>query len=135
MTRGLTCNNPMNIMMTQKLWQGEIRPTLDPEHRLCTFDSMQSGIRAGTKVLLAYYRLHGLKTIHTILSRYAPSSENNTEAYADDVCRRIGAQPDEEINLEDQGEMVALVKAMIHHEQGVDCCSDDEIVSGVGCAY
>lgn len=135
MTRGIDCKNPMNIMMSDKAWQGEVRPTTDPEGRLCTFDCMEDGIRAGVKTLLTYYRVHGLKTVHQILSRYAPSSENNTEAYADDVCERIGAQPDETLNMEDKSETTLIVKALIHHEQGVDCCTDDQIADGINRAY
>lgn len=131
MTRGIDCNNPMNIMMSDKKWQGEIRPTRDPQERLCTFDCMENGVRAGAKTLITYYRVHGLKTVRQILNRYAPPEENNTAAYIDAVCERIGVQPDELLYMEKRDTVDDLVGAIIHHEQGTDCCTEEQIFGGV----
>lgn len=129
-TRGVLCNNPMNLMMSEKLWQGEVRPTLDPQERLCTFDSMENGVRGGVKTLMTYYRVHGLKTVSQMIHRYAPPVENNTCAYTDAVCEKMGVQPDELLHMEDRKTVEDLVGAIIHHEQGYDCCTPDEIEAG-----
>lgn len=81
--RGLRNNNPFNIRKSRQPWIGKIHGS-DPEFE--TFRSMYLGIRAGVKLLLTYVD-RGIDTPSAIISRFAPSCENNTSAYLDFVCR------------------------------------------------
>ena len=90
MSRGLSNRNPGNIRQSAVRYKGEVRPSRDPAFK--QFESMPWGYRA-IFVLLDTYRIrHGLDTIRGMISRWAPPSENRTEAYiravADDIAGR-----------------------------------------------
>ena len=87
----------------------------DPE--FVRFASMQFGIRAGFVIINNYIK-QGHKDVASIISRWAPSSENNTEAYIRHVCELSGLSPFQELQFEDKPSMVALVDAMIRVECG-----------------
>lgn len=78
---------------------------------------MQFGIRAGFIIIRNYIK-QGHKDVASIISRWAPSSENNTDAYIRHVCEISGLSPFQELHFEDKNTMVALVDAMIRVECG-----------------
>ena len=78
---------------------------------------MQFGIRAGFIIIRNYIR-QGHKDVASIISRWAPSTENNTDAYIRHVCEISGLSPFQELKFEDKQSMVALVDAMIRVECG-----------------
>lgn len=47
----------------------------------CVFESMDYGIRAGIITLRTYINKYHLTDVESIISRYAPPSENNTSNY------------------------------------------------------
>ena len=112
-------------------WQGEIVPTSDPQGRLCQFDTMVDGIRAGAKNLLAYFNHDGCKTISQIITRYAPSIENPTANYIDFVAKDCGVDPDDEINLNDANLLRIVVSAIIRFEQGFNGISYNMLCQGI----
>jgi len=57
-----------------------------------------------------------LDTLQTIISKYAPSSENNTKAYVDDVSSRTGYKADQRLDMYDPRVRASLESAMIQHE-------------------
>ena len=57
-TRGERDNNPMNLRQSADLFIGEVRPSRDPDFK--QFQTSGFGIRAGSRVLTAYYLRHGL---------------------------------------------------------------------------
>ena len=65
------------------------------------------------------YRLY---TIRAIVSRWAPSSENNTEAYIANVSRLTGIHPDEPLGIpsERPSRWMMLGLAMAIQENGTD---------------
>ena len=94
-TRGIRNNNPVNIRQGES-WQGLTHPQADPE--FCTFESMQYGIRAALVLLRNYMSGWGgrrakLNTIHKIIQNWAPTNENNTEAYIRFVSEKSGIHP------------------------------------------
>lgn len=114
--RGLRNNNPLNIRHNRNnRWQGVYEQQTDPE--FVRFASMQFGIRAGFIIIRNYIK-QGHKDVASIISRWAPSSENNTEAYIRHVCEMSGLSPFQELHFEDKDTMVALVDAMIRVECG-----------------
>lgn len=109
-------NNPGNIRFIEGvIWNGQ---TGSDERGFVQFDTMQNGIRALCKTLLAYEDKHDLHCIEDIINRWAPPSENNTQAYIDDVCARTHWRPDEYIDLKIKDNLVALASAISHHETG-----------------
>ena len=114
--RGLRNNNPLNIRHNRNnRWQGVYEQQTDPE--FVRFASMQFGIRAGFIIIRNYIK-QGHKDVASIISRWAPSFENNTEAYIRHVCEMSGLSPFQELRFEDKDTMVALVDAMIRVECG-----------------
>ena len=115
--RGLRLKNPGNIEHSGIPWKGEI-PGTDP--RFITFDTMVNGICAMAKVLKNYDALHGLDTVRGIITRWAPPSENNTEAYIDDVCAHGKVKPDTVLDLTNPSVLSWLIYGIICHENGPD---------------
>jgi hypothetical protein len=78
------------------------------------FSSPKYGIRALSKILLTY-RSYGLTNIYSIINRYAPPSENNTENYKEFISARsgVGILYNLENTIEDY---FPIVKAMIEME-------------------
>jgi hypothetical protein len=132
MTRGEALCNPLNIRISHAPWKGKITPSRD--HEFEQFDTPEHGIRAAAKILLNYGLFHDLKTVRAIVTRWAPPSENNTEAYISGVCDDFGADPDETLNLKDPAELESLVKAMLIREAGRCVYTDDQIQEAVEAA-
>lgn len=123
LTRGLRNNNPGNIRLGKTIWQGELRPSQDRE--FCQFVDMPHGYRALIKLLRNYRTIHGCQTIAEMIRRWAPPSENNTNAYIIDVCRLIQMPSTYVIDIDDKDSMCALASAISRHENGVDADMSD----------
>ena len=119
---GLRQRNPGHV---RPLTTGEWRAQTGVANGFSIFDNYGNGIRAMALNLRTYYRKHGLNTLTGIISRYAPSSENDVGAYVRAVAQRSGLSELGALNLEDEDVMVRLVTAMIHHEQGVQPFGDE----------
>lgn len=114
--RGIRNNNPFNIRISPMAWIGKLVPCLDDEFE--QFDTPEDGIRAGIKILVNYYRLYGLQTVAEIIGRFAPSSENDTAAYANDVAYRMGVGVSDTLNMLSNPIIEQLATAIIEHENG-----------------
>jgi hypothetical protein len=129
-TRGERNNNPGNLReLPGDHWEGERATDDDPEFE--EFDAPEDGIRALAKTLLTYQRKHGLATLRQIITRWAPPSENDTEAYIEAVAGALTVSADQPIDLTDRNLLVDLVKAIICRENGRCIYSDATILSGV----
>lgn len=110
---GEKLNNPFNLR-TGCEWVG-----LTGESRgFCIFDSMKNGIRAAFITLRTYYQVHGLRTIRSIITRWAPATENNTEGYIYKVAKRLGKQPDKTLNFETSDDLLNLMEVIYEVETG-----------------
>ena len=117
--RGLRNNNPLNIRRTATQWQGLAPVQTDPE--FCQFQTLEYGWRAAFRLLTrTYYLKYGLDTIRKIVSRWAPSNENNTEAYITAVSLLTGIPPDESLGppAARPARWLMLGAAMALHENG-----------------
>ena len=112
---GIRSHNPGNLRPSQPPWEGELAPD---ERGYCRFDTPENGIRALAKNLLAYQRKHNLRTVARIIARWAPGSENDTEAYIRHVCQLTGYRRDEQIDVGNPDVLHDLVDAIIRHENG-----------------
>jgi hypothetical protein len=115
MTRGYRNNNPGNIRKSASPWIGQVLPGDDDA--FCTFTTMGYGYRA-MFVLLQNYINKGFNTIDKIINRWAPSSENNTQAYINNVVARTGINKDQLIEYSDGETMKLLVAAISYQENG-----------------
>lgn len=133
MTRAQRCNNPGNIDRSQVPWMGEDRTpaALAREARFCVFLAPEYGYRALGKLLHTYQDRYGLHTVRRLIDRWAPPGENNTGAYVDAVANAVNVAPDAVINLEHDGVLFAIVKAIAHHESGFDPFPDADVSKGL----
>lgn len=92
-------------------------PAQKAEPRFCVFKSPEWGFRAVYKLLQTYRKKYGLDTPYKIIARFAPTSENDTAAYAKAVAKALG------IGIHDafaptRTNYFAVIKAMATHETG-----------------
>lgn len=113
--RGIRNNNPLNIRIGNT-WLGEVTDPTDPEFE--QFVTMRYGLRAAFVLMRRYIRHYKRTTLQSIISAWAPASENNTTAYIDRVSQLAGIAPDETLDYADKAAMVRLVAAMAQVENG-----------------
>ncbi|HKS97637.1 MAG TPA: structural protein [Terriglobia bacterium] len=115
--RGVRLANPGNIEKGEK-WQGLAKD--QPDERFCTFATASAGIRALAKILVNYQRLHGLFDIHSMISRWAPPGENDTNAYIAQVAAACGVSPTAALPFDAHGPdmLRRIVTAVIQRENG-----------------
>ena len=117
--RGIRNHNPLNIRRSKDQWKGLAERQQDAA--FCQFKSLEYGWRAAFYLLTrTYYHKFRLYTIRTIIHRWAPSSENDTEAYIANVVRLTGIGPDEPLGIpSDQPSLwMMLGAAMAIQENG-----------------
>lgn len=123
----LSINNPGNIRVSEEHWVGKIVPSSNPHFE--TFDTAEHGIRAIARILLRYFE-RNLNTIDDIIATWAPDTENDTDAYIDDVSDRSGFDSDQ-VLTPDAPTLTALVSAIIRHENGRNPYEASLIAAGV----
>jgi len=129
-TRGMRNNNPLNIrrMGTKRLWQGQREDVKEKE--FCVFNTREMGYRAAWILLdnyLLWFAQHGEPyCISSIISRWAPSTENNTRAYINRVCKLTNINSEELLKAPflDKERFMKIVAAMTCVENGI---SMDEV--------
>ena len=128
-TRGIRNNNPGNVRKGTD-WNG-----LDPsgtDADFCVFVSPQYGIRVIAKLLFAYQDFHDLNTIHGLIDRWAPPSENDTGAYAQFGAERANWGVDTHLSLHTMPELLkGMVVAIIAYENGGYAYPDGVVSSGI----
>ena len=129
-TRGMKINNPCNIRISSASWQGKITPSSDTAFE--QFSEVTYGIRAACVIFLNYQRFHGLRCTAELISRWAPPSDHNpTNSYIDYVSKYCGVNRYDPVNLHDPKFMLKFISAVIHQEQGCDCCTSQQIQDAV----
>ena len=120
--RGLRNKNPLNIVKNPNIsWQGEIKPSTDKN--FAQFETLAYGCRAALKLLRTYYEKHKCRTISSIIRRWAPETENNVQAYIQNVSRMTGIEPTTPLPpMKEETKLVwcDLVLAMATVECGLD---------------
>lgn len=128
--RGLRDHNPGNLRYSPRIaWAGEADPPYDDDG-YCVFQDDFNGIRALSRDLKSKWD-RGLRSVRSIINVYAPSNENNTSAYIQDVSDRLGINPDDLIDLTKPQQLQTFAKAVILHENGRNPFSDALILQAV----
>lgn len=114
-TRGMRNNNPGNL----RAGFGQVGTD---SGGYAVFPSREAGYNAAARQLVGYHNA-GLDTINAIVSKWAPASENNTQAYVSSVVQSMnqkGFNVDafSRLDLRDSGMLKALLDSMINHEVG-----------------
>lgn len=130
LTRGIRNNNPGNIRHdTDGVcdWIGVNCNEHKKDKSFCTFNSMELGCRALIKLLMTYYRKYKCDTITKIISRWAPSNENDTNSYIKFVAKQVGIDPTFVLYLDDNMYLyLEIAKAIAYYENGEDANSISE---------
>lgn len=113
--RGIRNHNPGNVRHGDP-WQGLAAKQTDKA--FATFTSAAYGIRALARTLITYQDKYGLRTVADIIHRWAPPSENNTEAYIAHVCTLTGIDAKMRLDMQNFHDLRAVTEAIIRHENG-----------------
>lgn len=108
---GIRNNNPGNIRPGDS-WVGEA----GVNKGFVVFRELPFGIRA-LAIDLVNKHLKGYNTIRKVITRYAPESENNTEAYIKAVSDSMNLGPDHIYDLTKE-HIQGFVMAICLHENG-----------------
>lgn len=128
-TRGIKNCNPGNIRRSKDKWQGLSVEQKDAA--FFTFDKPVWGIRAIARILINYQDKYDLGTPQQIIGRWAPPTENYTDAYVNHVCDKAGWEPDQRVDMQAYADCRAMVEGIIHHENGTQPYSSMEIDEGL----
>lgn len=86
LNRGWRNNNPMNIRyVAANKWKYKVKDENKTDKAFEEFTNCVWGWRAAFYLLLKYYYKNKLRTPRMIISRWAPATENNTDAYVKNV--------------------------------------------------
>ncbi|EHS3408356.1 hypothetical protein MLH67_12840 [Escherichia coli] len=130
-TRGIRNNNPGNLEYSKtNPWVGQT----GDDGRFAKFETPEHGIRALGRNLMSYQR-QGIDTVSEIINRWAPPTDkNDTMSYIKAVCEQLGVSADEPLDASNPDTMKALCAAIIHHENGSQPYSDQQLTAGVSAA-
>lgn len=134
--RGLRNHNPLNIRHSSAKWQGKAKEQNDSA--FVTFVSNAYGYRAAFKQIRTYQSRGQGRTIHEIISTWAPAFENHTQNYIKEVCKMSGIGEHVLVYWSDEETMVAIVHAMAIVENGIkwiDYIKEEEIRQGYNLAF
>lgn len=114
---GVRNNNPGNIRKNANNdWQGRIPLDENTDPNFEQFRKYTDGVRALIILLYGYFQ-DGLDSIKEIIEVYAPSHENDTDAYIEDVSDLTGWGKYKTIEW-NATNIKKLVFAIIKHENG-----------------
>lgn len=133
-TRGYRNKNPGNIDWSPaNKWQGQIgKESTGNPPRFAVFQTHEHGIRALALLLTTYQDRHNCRTIRQFIQRWAPSNENNTDAYVSQVARHMKLEiGDYILDIHEYEDLRPLVEAIITHELGGQPYPDSVIDEGL----
>lgn len=127
-TRGERNNNPGNIRYNAaNHWKGQT----GSDGVFATFGDVHYGIRALCMLMRTYFNTYSLATVHDIISKYAPTAENPTANYIDNVADGMGVSPYDNIDVTDAITMQRLVTEIIRQENGRVIYAASDVAQGV----
>ncbi len=115
--RGIRNNNPLNLRHSPDTFKGE-KVSTDKDFE--QYESIEYGYRAAFVTLHTYLTKYGLNTIEKIITKWAPPTENNTQAYISAVVKYSGVAADEALTATSGDKYILIVSAMSFVENGVN---------------
>ena len=124
-SRGIRNNNPLNIRHSADRWEGA--RIVQTDKSFVQFQTMAYGYRAAWKVLESYWKHFKRQrqpfTVAHIIARWAPPSENHTDAYVSTVLKLTSLGGKENLPRPFMGiaidKLVRLFAAMTTMECGI----------------
>lgn len=114
-------------------------PNAKGEQRFARFNTPEEGIRALANQVSSYYNgtsqaagYQKLQTVSSIISKWAPANENNTNQYIDNVSKYLGVSPTDKIDVFNPEVMTHLVRAIATKEGGNPAVRDEFIKTALG---
>ncbi|HAN6140158.1 TPA: transglycosylase, partial [Escherichia coli] len=114
-------------------------PNAKGEQRFARFNTPEEGIRALANQVSSYYNgtsaaagHQKLQTVSSIISKWAPPNENNTNQYIDNVSKYLGVSPNEKIDVSNPEVMTQLVRAIATKEGGNPAVNNEFIKNALG---
>lgn len=104
---GIRNNNPGNL----RSWG-----SVPQRGGFAAFETPEAGLAAMIRNLQTQQSKHGLNTIQGIVSKWAPSSENDTDGYVKSVEKQTGFGRNQKLDLSDKKTVAPLVSAIIKQE-------------------
>ncbi|ELF2144639.1 hypothetical protein RBN03_002419 [Salmonella enterica] len=115
-------NNPANLRYATGYETASTR-----SGKFAVFPSLDEGVLAAAKQL-QIYGTKGINNIHDIISKWAPSNENNTKAYIGHVVNATGRSEFEKLNLNDTRTLAKLITAMSVKEGAGSRLSEGKVI-------
>ncbi|EAA4187331.1 hypothetical protein QF20_002798 [Salmonella enterica subsp. enterica] len=115
-------NNPANLRYAASYETANTR-----SGKFAVFPSLDEGVLAAAKQL-QIYGTKGINNIHDIISKWAPSNENNTKAYIGHVVNATGRSEFEKLNLNDTRTLAKLITAMSVKEGAGSRLSEGKVI-------
>jgi hypothetical protein len=127
-TIGYKFCNPLNIKVFGNNWSGMVGQDARGH---AIFETPQDGICAAAKILKTYASKYGINTVDGIVDRFCAASDSVTRAYISNVCKAMGVNPGEALDVKDPQVMTKLISAMMRQEIGAVAYSQETITAGV----
>lgn len=127
-TIGYKFCNPLNIKVFGNNWSGMVGQDARGH---AIFETPQDGICAAAKILKTYSSKYGINTVDSIVDRFCAASDGVTRAYISNVCKAMGVNPGEALDVKDPQVMTKLISAMMRQEIGAVAYSQETITAGV----
>lgn len=121
--RGLRNNNPGNLEKTNGKWGAEVD---GKDSRFATYATPEAGLNALSNLLINKY--NGL-SLEKIISKYAPSHENDTNSYIKNLASSAGIDSKTPLNLNDPNIRIPVMKGIIKIENGFQPYPDSMFLS------
>ncbi|EGZ2325497.1 transglycosylase [Escherichia coli] len=132
-------NNFGNLVFANQEGAALEAPNAKGEQRFARFNTPEEGIRALANQVSSYYNgtsaaagYQKLQTVSSIISKWAPPKENNTNQYIDNVSKYLGVSPNEKIDVSNPEVMTQLVRAIATKEGGNPAVNNEFIKNALG---
>ncbi|EOZ0585021.1 transglycosylase [Escherichia coli] len=132
-------NNLGNLVFANQEGAALEAPNAKGEQRFARFNTPEEGIRALANQVSSYYNgtsaaagYQKLQTVSSIISKWAPPKENNTNQYIDNVSKYLGVSSNEKIDVSNPEVMTQLVRAIATKEGGNPAVNNEFIKNALG---
>ena len=113
--RGIRNNNPGNLNFAHQPC-AVLEP--GPNARFARFSTPEDGLAALRDQLCRYILKDGIDTVMSIISKWAPPTENDTAAYIQGVAHSLNVEPDAQLGQPTPHLISGLMNAIIRFENG-----------------